>query len=139
MDLHKIQEMFDKDSKIDETNINFEETRSPALLNKYLKLYNNFRLMLSKTESDMKLLRKQKWEYYSGKSEKPFELKVLRQDIPTYLESDEDMIKLQSKLDYLKVLGSSPSYSVTAFSTLSKVSSSSFFEPNLDHTFCLLI
>ena len=56
MDLHKIQEMFDKDSKIDETNINFEETRSPALLNKYLKLYNNFRLMLSKTESDMKLL-----------------------------------------------------------------------------------
>ena len=44
MDLHKIQEMFDKDSKIDETNINFEETRSPALLNKYLKLYNNFRL-----------------------------------------------------------------------------------------------
>ena len=106
MDLHKIQEMFDKDSKIDETNINFEETRSPALLNKYLKLYNNFRLMLSKTESDMKLLRKQKWEYYSGKSEKPFELKVLRQDIPTYLESDEDMIKLQSKLDYLKVVSS---------------------------------
>ena len=33
MDLHKIQEMFDKDSKIDETNINCEETRSPAVLN----------------------------------------------------------------------------------------------------------
>ena len=50
MDLQKIQEMFDKDSKIDETNINLEETRSPALLNKYLKLYTNFRLMLSKAK-----------------------------------------------------------------------------------------
>ena len=106
MDLQKIQEMFDKDSKIDETNINLEETRSPALLNKYLKLYTNFRLMLSKAETDMKILKKQKWEYYSGKSEKPFELKILRQDIPTYLESDEDMVRLQSKLDYLKVVSS---------------------------------
>ena len=106
MDLTKIQEMFDKDSKIDETNINLEETRSPALLNKYLKLYTNFRLMLSKAETDMKILKKQKWEYYSGKSEKPFELKILRQDIPTYLESDEDMVRLQSKLDYLKVVSS---------------------------------
>ena len=67
MDLQKIQEMFDKDSKIDETNINLEETRSPALITKYLKLSSNFRLMHSKAESDMKLLRKQKWEYYSGK------------------------------------------------------------------------
>ena len=106
MDLQQIQEQFSKDSKIDETNISLEETRSPALLNKYLKLYSNFRLMHSKAESDMKLLRKQKWEYYSGKAEKPFELKILRQDIPTYLESDEDMIKLQSKLDYLKVVSS---------------------------------
>ena len=106
MDLQKIQEMFDKDSKIDETNINLEETRSPALLNKYLKLYSNFRLMHSKAESDMKLLRKQKWEYYSGKSdpkvyqEKPFDLKVLKQDIPTYLESDEDLIQAKHKVDY---------------------------------------
>ena len=52
----------------------------------------------------MKILKKEKWEYYSGKSEKPFELKILRQDIPTYLESDEDLIRLQSKLDYLKVV-----------------------------------
>ena len=55
----------------------------------------------------MKILKKEKWQYYSGnKSEKPFELKILRQDIPTYLESDEDLIKLQSKLDYLKVVKS---------------------------------
>ena len=77
MDLTKIQEMFDKDSKIDETNITLEETRSPALLNKYLKLYTNFRLMLSKAESDMKILKREKWMFYTGKSERPFELKIL--------------------------------------------------------------
>mgnify|MGYP006221371733 FL=1 len=43
-------------------------------------------------------------EFLPCKSEKPFELKILRQDIPTYLESDEDLIRLQSKLDYLKVV-----------------------------------
>ena len=102
MDLSQIQEMFDKDSKVDETNISFEETRSPALLNKYLKLHTNFKLMLSKAETDMRIMKKQKWEYYSGKAERPFELKILRQDIPTYLEADTDLIKLTSKVDYLK-------------------------------------
>ena len=102
MDLKLIQEMFDKDSKVDETNISFEETRSPALLNKYLKLHTNIKLMLSKAETDMRIMKKQKWEYYSGKAEKPFELKILRQDIPTYLEADTDLIKLTSKVDYLK-------------------------------------
>ena len=61
MDLSQIQEMFDKDSKVDETNISFEETRSPALLNKYLKLHSNFKLMLSKAETDMRIMKKQKW------------------------------------------------------------------------------
>ena len=102
MDLQKIQEMFDKDSKIDETNINLEETRSPALLNKYLKLYTNFRLMLSKAESDMKILKREKWMFYTGKSERPFELKILKNDVSTFIDADEEMIKLSSKIDYLK-------------------------------------
>ena len=102
MDLTKIQEMFDKDSKIDETNINLEETRSPALLNKYLKLYTNFRLMLSKAESDMKILKREKWMFYTGKSERPFELKILKNDVSTFIDADEEMIKLSSKIDYLK-------------------------------------
>ena len=59
--------------------------------------------MLSKqADAEYKKLLRHKWEYYSGKSEKPFELKVLRQDIPTYLESDEDMIKLEQKVTYVQ-------------------------------------
>ena len=102
MDLQQIQEQFSKDSKIDETNISFEETRSPALLNKYLKLHNNYKLMLSKAESDMKILRREKWMFYTGKSERPFELKILKNDVSTFIDADEEMIKLSSKIDYLK-------------------------------------
>ena len=47
-------------------------------------------------------MKKQKWEYYSGKAEKPSELKILRQDIPTYVEADTDLIKLTCKVDYRK-------------------------------------
>ena len=32
--------------------------------------------------------------------EKPFDLKILKQDIPTYLESDEDLIQAKHKVDY---------------------------------------
>ena len=102
MDLQQIQEQFNKDSKIDETNISFEETRSPALLNKYLKLHNNYKLMLSKAESDMKILKREKWMFYTGKSERPFELKILKNDVSTFIDADEEMIKLSSKIDYLK-------------------------------------
>ena len=102
MDLQQIQEQFSKDSKIDETNISFEETRSPALLNKYLKLHNNYKLMLSKAESDMKILKREKWMFYTGKSERPFELKILKNDVSTFIDADEEMIKLSSKIDYLK-------------------------------------
>ena len=68
--------------------------------------------MLSKqVESEYKVLYRKKWEYYSGKSdpqtyrEKTFDLKVLKQDIPTYLESDEELIKAKHNLDYHKSNG----------------------------------
>ena len=57
-------------------------------------------------ESEYKVLFRKKWEYYSGKAppsvyqEKPFDLKVLKQDLPTYLESDEDLIQAKHKVDY---------------------------------------
>tara|TARA_B100001059_G_C17692133_1_gene505529 strand:- start:657 stop:947 length:291 start_codon:yes stop_codon:yes gene_type:complete len=50
-----------------------------------------------------------KWEYYTGKMPEeslkelnwqPFQLKVLKQDIDKYLESDDDLILIQHKLTY---------------------------------------
>ena len=63
--------------------------------------------MLSRADTEYSVLKKDKWEYYTGKADaavyaqKPFDLKILRTDIDKYLESDDDLQKAKQKLDYL--------------------------------------
>ena len=67
-------------------------------------------MQLRKAKDDYKILHRQKWEYYTGKAdpsvyaEKPFNLKILRQDVDKYIDSDEDIIKLKQKSDYLNTV-----------------------------------
>ena len=106
MNLEEIQALADKDLKLDDTELDKESLKTPELHNKYLKLLSKFNLLLKKADSDYAILHKDKWEYYTGKAdpkvymEKPFDLKILKQDLPTYLESDEELIKAKHQLDY---------------------------------------
>jgi len=83
---------------------------TPQLHNKYLKFLNKYKLLLVKAEDDFKLLRKYKWEYYTGKAEErvykeqPFDLKILRQDIDKYLDADGELQKSKQKVRYLEVV-----------------------------------
>ena len=110
MDLEQLQEQAEKDLKINDTELDLESLKTPQLHNKYLKEYNNFKLLLSRAESDYKILKRVKWEYYTGKAspkvyqEKPFNLKIMKSDIDKYLESDEDIIKAKQKIDYLETV-----------------------------------
>ena len=110
MTLEELQEQVDKDLKINDTELDLESLKTPQLHNKYLKHYNNFKLLLTRAESDYKILKRFKWEYYTGKSspqiykEKPFNLKIMKSDIDKYLESDEDLIKAKQKIDYLETV-----------------------------------
>ena len=110
MTLEELQEQVDKDLKINDTELDLESLKTPQLHNKYLKEYNNFKLLLSRAASDYKILKRFKWEYYTGKSspqiykEKPFNLKIMKSDIDKYLESDEDLIKAKQKIDYLETV-----------------------------------
>ena len=53
---------------------------------------------------------REKWEYYGGKLDakvyatKPFDLKVLKTDLNIYIESDEDIIKIEHKISYLETV-----------------------------------
>ena len=110
MTLEELQEQVDKDLKINDTELDLESLKTPQLHNKYLKHYNNFKLLLTRAESDYKILKKVKWEYYTGKAspdvykQKPFNLKIMKSDIDKYLESDEDLIKAKQKIDYLETV-----------------------------------
>ena len=110
MTLEELQEQVDKDLKINDTELDLESLKTPQLHNKYLKHYNNFKLLLTRAESDYKILKRVKWEYYTGKAspqvyqQKPFNLKIMKSDIDKYLESDEDLIKAKQKIDYLETV-----------------------------------
>jgi len=110
MTLEELQEQVDKDLKINESELDLESLKTPQIHNKYLKHYNNFKLLMTRAESDYKILKRVKWEYYTGKAspevykQKPFNLKIMKSDLDKYLDSDEDLIKSKQKIEYLETV-----------------------------------
>ena len=110
MDLEKLQEIVEKDMKLNDTELDLESLKTPQLHNKYMKHLNSFKLLLSRAEADLITCQRDKWEYYTGKSDpqvyidKPFNLKILKQDVDQYIKSDVDFIKAKQKVDYLSTI-----------------------------------
>ena len=110
MTLEELQAEADKDLVIDDTELDTESLKTPILHNKYLQYYNKFNLLLKKSQWEERTLNREKWEYYTGKSdpsvykEKPFDLKVLKADDHIYINSDEDLQKIQAKVVYQEAI-----------------------------------
>jgi hypothetical protein len=110
MDLEQLQELADKDLKINDTELDLESLKTPQLHNKFMKHLTKFKLLLTRAEDDYKTIRLFKWEYYTGKSdpqiyqEKPFNLKILKQDVDKYIEADEEVQKAAQKVRYLETV-----------------------------------
>jgi hypothetical protein len=110
MDLEQIQELAEKDLKINDTELDLESLKTPQLHNKYMKHLTKFKLLLTRAEDDLRTIRLFKWEYYTGKSDpqvyqqKPFNLKILKQDVDKYIEADEEIQKATQKVKYLETV-----------------------------------
>ena len=110
MNLDEIQSLWNEDSKLDSDNLHTESTTIPALHAKYYRILNKILLLKKAEENKFKILKKEKWQYYTGKAdpevyaEKPFDHKVLRADVDKYMDADEDLIKQLSKIDYYQVM-----------------------------------
>ena len=111
IDLEKIQNMWEKDSKIDPDNLHTESLNIPSLHAKYFDLYNNISLLKKKAEQQRRNIRHQKYEYYTGKAdpdvyiENPFPKKVRDKDaLQKYLDADEVLSQSSLKVDYYDVL-----------------------------------
>ena len=108
MTLEELQQSVNKDFKLDDTELDTESVNIPLLHNKYLIHFNKFSLLLKKSEYDHKSMIRDKWEYYTGKADpsvyqvKPFNLKILKQDVDKYLKSDDELIKLEQKVTYIQ-------------------------------------
>ena len=107
MTLEELQDLAEKDLKINDTELDLESLKTPQLHNKYMKHLTKFKLMLSKAEAEFAQTKKTLWEYYTGKADasvyaqKPFDLKILKQDVDQYIQSDDEYIKAKQKVDYL--------------------------------------
>ena len=106
MDIDEIQTLWKEDSQIDEDNLHGESTRIPSLHAKYHQILNKMVLLKKMEETKFKISKKEKWQYYTGKADpeiyidKPFDYKVLRQDVDKYMDADPDLIKISSKIEY---------------------------------------
>ncbi len=108
--IEEIELMWKEDSKINPDNLHEEALKIPILHSKYHEIQNRIYSIKKVRESEYNSLFTEKTLYYSGKAdpevykEKPFPHKVIKQDIPLYLNSDEELVKLKTKVDYCNYL-----------------------------------
>lgn len=107
MTLDDIFENWNVDSKISKTELDDESLKTAMLHSKYLKFYSTEKLTLYKLETEYKTLFKLKNEYYAGtldlqtikeKGWLPNPKIILKSDLNTHIEADEDIQKLSLKM-----------------------------------------
>lgn len=107
INIDDLMAMWSEDAKIDETEPGRALLDISKIHAKYLKVLTHHNLVVKKLTSDYNKLRKLKWEYYCGDLNNPEDLetyglppmtkKVLRADIPIYLDGDTELNNLLLK------------------------------------------
>ena len=101
MNLETLNDMWEKDSQLNDEKLDHDSQAIPKLHAKYLRLYNNITTLRDQAELDVKRTYRDRWEYYTGKSEKPFPVKLIKTDVAIYLEADQEYQKSVLKAKYL--------------------------------------
>ena len=108
MTLEELKHIVSKKLPINQDHLDTEALKNQELYAEFIDYKTNFEFLLAKAKGDYKRLYREKWEYYTGKADpsvyqlKPFNLKILKQDVDKYLKSDDEVIKLESKVTYIQ-------------------------------------
>jgi hypothetical protein len=103
--LDELLNMWATDSVIDRTEPGKALINIPQLHSKYLNILSRHRLLAKEADFKYSRMKKIKWEYYTGKLDddqlqqhgwEPFPF-VLKSEITTYFESDEDLNRLTAQ------------------------------------------
>ena len=107
MNLDKIQEMWERDSRIDPDNLHDESLKIPQLHSKYYTIYNTITLLREKARDSYNRVRLERYNYYTGKAPaevyaaEPFPYKVREKDaIQRHMDADEKLNKVNMKIKY---------------------------------------
>ena len=109
--LEVIQEMWQKDSEVNQDELDTESLKIPQLHAKYYQLYNTILLLRKQAEQQHSSILLERRKFYMGKAEtqvyidEPFPYKVRdKEDLKLYLEADEKISKIRLKIDYYDTL-----------------------------------
>jgi hypothetical protein len=105
--IEEILNLWGQDSLINQTDLGKESSESQRLHSKYLKLLTDQKMLLMHADFELTKLLKVKHEYYLGtisqeelkrRNWTPNPLKVLRQDLDLFINSDPEFIEQQKKV-----------------------------------------
>ena len=112
MNLDNLKELITKDSLIDSTELGIESLKIPQIHSKYLTILADVKLLLTKQQNDLAVLRLRKWKIYTGKvskeeleawGEEPSDLTLLKSDVEQFVEADPKVIELKSKVSVSEI------------------------------------
>lgn len=112
MNLENLKELITKDSQIDSTELGIESLKIPQIHSKYLTILADVKLLLTKQQNDLAILKLRKWKIYTGKAsreeleswgEEPSDLTLLKSDVEQFVEADAKVIELKSKVSLNEV------------------------------------
>ena len=111
MTLEELQEEARKDLAItDQERLDTESFKNQKIKSKWLDYRNRYEQLLIKHKANHQKMYREKWEYYGGKADakvyaaKPFDIKVLKNDLHMYIQSDDDILQLQTKISYYEMI-----------------------------------
>lgn len=101
VNIDALMEEWGKDAPINETDPQKSMARIPILHAKYLHIMTHHNLMVKKMQADYHTRRRIKWDYYNGDLNNPEDLathnlppmerKIMRADIPQWLDADQEL------------------------------------------------
>ena len=116
MDIKKILELWEEDSKISGTSLDEDSRKTPQLHAKYLGYLADAKMQKTRAEMQQKSLLKDKWLYYNGKMDQdevesrgwdydPLDGKiVMKGDMNKYYDADLDIQKSEERVVYWKTV-----------------------------------
>ena len=115
MTLDEIKKEWEKDCEIDDIELDKSSLEVPKLHAKYQDLLSSKILVMKQYQFKYDTLLKDKWLWYNGKmsqeqiqdlgwSDDPLDgLKIMKNDLQIFYNSDKDIQELNAKIEYLKV------------------------------------
>ena len=95
MKLEEIHSTWTLDANINPLDLSGESLNTPKLHGKYLKILSEDELTLAKTEYFMGKMAR---EDMQARGWEPFTMRLLKQDVPTYMNADQDVIRLNLQI-----------------------------------------